>query len=132
MGAIRKLGETPKVAPAPVVALVRLAALECRTGPHHAVEACAILSADADTEDYVVALVRALQGATDRRMVFWRPGETGLSFDEAWLAALLQAAVDNDMASLRFLLGRRLRPGAIPAVRLLVRGLAAKLGSLDS
>lgn len=129
MGAVRKLNDAPKVAPAPVVALVRLAALECRTAPHHAVEACAVLSPDAGAEDYVVALVRALQGATDRRMVFWRPGETDMSFDEAWLAALLRAAVDRDMDSQRFLLGRRLRPGAIPVVRLLVRGLAAKLGS---
>ena len=124
---VRMPEEAPKVAPAPIIALVRLAALECRAGPRHALQACAVLDPLAPPEDYIVALVRALQGAADRRMVFWRPGATGLSFDETWLSAVALASADGDADSLRFLLTRRLRPGAIPVVRLLMRGVMERL-----
>ncbi|WP_371155167.1 hypothetical protein [Jannaschia sp. 2305UL9-9] len=113
----------PHPAPSPVIGLIRLAALECRATPRHAVEACAVLAPDAGAEDYVIALVRALQGAADRRMVFWRPGAPDLSFDEAWLQALVRAYDSRDVDSQRFLLTRRLRPSAVPIVRLLLRGL---------
>ena len=111
----------------PAIALLRLTALEYRAAPRRSLQAYAVLAPDAQAEDHSVALVRALQGATDRRFVFWQPGAPGLSFDETWLLALLRACATGDRDSERFLMTRRIVPQARPVIRLLADALRTNL-----
>ena len=113
----------------PLIALLRLATLECRAAPRADLHACTVLSPEADAADFAVALARALPSATDRRVVLWRPGAEGLSFDETWILALAAAMRRGDRDSVRFLTGRRVRLEAVPVLRLLLSGLARNLES---
>ena len=113
----------------PLIALLRLAALECRTGPRVDLQACAAIAPDAGAEDFAIALACLLAAATDRRVVLWRPGAEGLSFDETWLTALAAALARGDADSVRFLTRRRARPEAGPVLRYLLEGLVRNLES---
>ena len=120
----------PRLDPVPpLIAMLRLAALECRAGPRVDLQECAATAPDAGAEDLALALARALVGATDRRVVLWRPGAEGLSFDETWLTSLAAALGRGDADSVRFLTGRRVRPEAGPVLRRLLDGLARNLES---
>ena len=119
--------ELPAATAPPAIALLRLTALECRAAPRQPLHACAVLAPDAQAEDHSIALVRALQGATDRRFVFWQPGAPGLSFDETWLLALLRARATGDRGSERFLMARRIVPQARPVIRPLADALRTSL-----
>lgn len=116
----------------PLIALVRLAALSCRAGRRGPAPACAAIDPDAPVEDLIVALAKALPEALHRRPVIWRPGAAGRSFDEDWLLALAAALRAADADSVRFLLGRRVRPVAGPMLRSLVRRLDARLHAVET
>lgn len=111
----------------PLICLLRLSALACRTAPRGSVEGCGLLDPDADAADYAMALARAMPDVLTRRPVFWRPGAPGQSFDEAWLLALARAIRAGDRDSERFLVLRRVRVQARPILRLLMVGLVERL-----
>ncbi len=117
MSAVLKLPE--KCAPQPLrltddvrVSLnqLRFQATTCRASAFLDIfQACSVL--DPDTEDAKntrqITLLRILGQALDHAPVFYRPGEKNLSFDEKWLAALIEASKRGDHDSFAFLLNRR-------------------------
>ena len=108
------------------LAMLRLAALECRIAPRAgapAEEAVRVAALD----DMMTMLARTLPSLMLRRPVLWRPGATGRSFDEDWLLALLRAMQSGDRASERFLLARRARPEGGAVLRMLVGDVADRL-----
>ncbi|WP_179379356.1 hypothetical protein [Jannaschia marina] len=127
MAALQPLPAETRSAPPPAIALLRLAALDCRAAPRQALHACAVLAHEAGPIEHCMMLARALQSASDRRFVLWEPGSEGLSFDEGWLMALLEARTRGDGDSERFLLARRVRPQAWPVLRLLLDGMCDTL-----
>jgi hypothetical protein len=110
-----------------LIALLRLAALECRVAPRASLRACALLHPSAGVADHVTMVARILPDALLRRPVIWRPGASERSFDEAWLLAIAQAIATGDADSERFLMRRRVRPAAIPILRLLLVALQKRL-----
>jgi len=60
-----------------------------------------------------------------RSMKFYRPGTADISFDEAWLLSLVDAARRGDALSMRFMTGRRVAPQARDSVLFLVSRIAA-------
>lgn len=125
--------EPPARGPAPspvLVDLLRRSAREGRARP--AVDpgvACAQLDpAHPDAAPAAAdALVRLVHRAVDRRAVIYAPSSAEISFDEAWLVALVTAAGRDDAASLRLLLGRRVRPEMRGPMTCLARNLARGL-----
>lgn len=99
----------------------------CRCGARTDLfRACAVLSEDRDTA--AEAYARALLGALPTgRLRFYQPGTHEVSFDEAWLVSLLDAAGRGDEASLTFLLARRLPAHTRRSVGYLVMNLSRKL-----
>ncbi len=73
-------------------------------------QACALLLADpADAKmRHAETLMRGFRQAVSNRPVFYRPGTTDLSFDEAWLGRLFDAVEQNDDDSFRFLIQSRI------------------------
>lgn len=68
------------------------------------------------------ALLRTLTEALGRRPVFYRAGSTDISFDEAWLMAVVEAIDRADSSSLAFLTGSRLRSHTRRNIAFLVNG----------
>lgn len=96
--------------------------------------ACALIAAEphASAQRYAVALFRVLPRSTRRRLVFHAHGNARPSTDEMWLLRLLRAIEQDDEASVRALLGFRIRREARRAVRFLATGLATSLKALYS
>ncbi|MDA7963672.1 hypothetical protein [Ruegeria sp.] len=89
---------------------LRLVALQCRSAARVDLDqACALLLADpADAHmRHAETLMRGFRQAVSKRPVFYRPGTTELSFDEAWLGRLFEAAERQDDDSFRFLIQSR-------------------------
>jgi hypothetical protein len=110
----------------PLIALLRLAALECRIAPRAGLPPAEAMRV-AEVEDMVTMLARLLPTLLMRRPVLWRPGTRGRSFDEDWVLALARALRTDDRASARFLLARRARPEGAATLRMLVGDVAARL-----
>jgi hypothetical protein len=113
-----------------LLSLLRVAAAEARAAPRLGLgPACALIAADPDAgaARHVDALVRVLPEALERRPVIRMPGGGEPSFDEAWFCALLEADRRGDVASLMFLLRRRVVAHARGRLLALVRGLRASL-----
>lgn len=110
----------------PLIALLRLSALECRIAPRAGLPPAEALRVAA-AEDMALMLARMLPTLMLRRPVIWRPGTRGRSFDEEWLLSLACALEREDRASARFLLARRARPEGAAVLRMLVGDLGARL-----
>ena len=112
----------------PLLAALRLASLRCRIAPQLAPSAaCRLLLPDARAGEFAEALARALPGLMRRRPQILPPESRARSFDEAWLLALAEARRRGDAASVRFLVGRRVRPGGAAALDVLLGGLTKRL-----
>lgn len=89
---------------------LRLVALGCRSSARVDLDqACALLlanPADANMR-HAEILVRGYKQAVVKRAVFYRPGTSELSFDEAWLGRLFEALEREDDDSFRFLIQSR-------------------------
>lgn len=109
-----------------LIAMVRLAALECRAAPRVGLSVADAMRVAA-VEDMVTLLARALPKLLNRRPAIRRPGSAGRSFDEDWLCALARALRSDDSASAHFLLARRARPEGAAVLRMLVGDIAARL-----
>lgn len=109
-----------------LVALLRIAALECRAAARIDLDACAVLDPGADAADLAALLARALPRAMKVRPVIHAPGTRQRSFDEDWLLAVQGAVATGDAASERFLLRRRCTPRGAAILPLLLRALAAR------
>ena len=116
----RKLGPNP---PAPGLSgpqrqflnTLRLVGRQCRSKAHEDLfEACAVLSCDPTkaATAYADTLMRCLSQALGKLPILHRPGETEVSFDEAWLLQLGAAIAREDQPSIDFLLRSRVHPHA--------------------
>ncbi len=92
-------------------------------------QACAMLTMDRGqaAQAYAEALVRTLAQGLGRMPVLHRAGTAGMSFDEAWLAALFAARARGDDDSFAFLIRRRLARGSERQIGFLVAALAERL-----
>ncbi|KUJ81192.1 hypothetical protein AVO44_04825 [Ruegeria profundi] len=89
---------------------LRMVALRCRSAARVDLDqACALLLADPSDEwmRHAETLMRGFRQAVEKRPVFYRPGVTELSFDEAWLGRLFEAVEQKDQDSFRFLIRSR-------------------------
>lgn len=66
------------------------------------------------------SLAACLPQAIERRLTIYRVGEDSLSFDEAWILAMLDRIDATDWDSLHFLIARRVHRPARVAVRMLL------------
>ena len=95
-----------------VIDTIRSAHLECRVKPRSDLfKSCEMLSFDRDAAHaaYTESLVRHLPQILGKKPVLYRPGEPSLSFDEAWILALLSAYGNDDAPTKDFLLGSRVK-----------------------
>ena len=134
MSAVLKLPE--KCAPQPLrltddvrvlLNQLRFQATTCRASAFLDIfQACSVL--DPVTEDAnntrQITLLRILGQALDHAPVFYRPGEKNLSFDEKWLAALIEASKRGDRDSFAFLLNRRVAQSKRRIIGSLIASLA--------
>lgn len=89
---------------------LRLVALQCRSAARVDLDqACAVLLANPAEEQmrHAETLIGGFRQAVPGRRVFFRPGTTELSFDEAWLGRLFEAVEQRDDDSFRFLIQSR-------------------------
>ncbi|MEM1346200.1 MAG: hypothetical protein AAGI34_16680 [Pseudomonadota bacterium] len=128
------LHPTPTLQPPPGTDMSRLehlrrCAQRCRLCPRQSCDAlCLALrqtAAEADGDAFACALLRVLPEALGKRLVLHRPGSAELSFDEAWLLRLIDAAEREDADTLSFALTSRVHPALRRSVRFLVGGLVA-------
>ena len=106
---------------------LRVIALNCRSKARADLfQACAVLSQDRHTarDTHGEVLMRCLSQALERRPVLFRPGAAELSFDEAWIARLVEAARDGDDDSFLFLICARVPIVARRNLAFLLRGVA--------
>ena len=89
---------------------LRFVGLSCRAKARTDLfEACALLSVDKShtLKTHAEALMRCLNEILGRRAVFYSPGTSEMSFDEAWSARLATSITQGDEASTTFLLHSR-------------------------
>ena len=114
------LNEYESPAPPPLLGLdesalgalnyVRLVALECRSAARADLfQACAVLTQDKNVAHraYAETLVKCLSQALGTKPVFYAPGVSEISFDEAWLVRLIQSSASGDLDSFVFLIRSR-------------------------
>ena len=114
------LNEYESSAPPPLLGLdesalgalnyVRLVALECRSAARvDLFQACAVLTQDKTVAHraYAETLVKCLSQALGTKPVFYAPGVSEISFDEAWLVRLIQSSASGDLDSFVFLIRSR-------------------------
>ena len=106
---------------------IRIAGLGCRSKARADIfYECYLLTLDKKTthERHLEALLRGWSEAIGQRPVLFQPGETELSFDEAWVLQLLRAMNRNDMDSVTFLIRSRVAPAHRRNVAFLVAQVA--------
>ncbi|MEJ6404815.1 hypothetical protein [Yoonia sp. 2307UL14-13] len=109
---------------------LRLIALECRSAASADLfKACAMLSIKEDTarDAHARALLKCLRQAVYTRPVFFRPGVTDISFDEAWLMRAITAAQSGDADSLSFLIRSRVPKLYQRNIAFLIKGISEQL-----
>lgn len=119
---------TVNIAPRDILGTLRSAALGCRARPRTDLfEACAMLSLTPRVSGsaFLEALMRCLDQALDHAPVFYRPGVTEVSFDEAWLLRALETANQGNNDSFSFLIRSRVPSLYHRNMRYLIAGVAA-------
>ena len=94
---------------------LRVVGMKCRAAARADMfEACALLATDKKKARIAHAdvLMRCLRAALGKHPHIFTPGTESLSFDEAWLVELIEAAARNDQPSFTFLLRSRVLPHA--------------------
>ncbi|WP_424972110.1 hypothetical protein [Dinoroseobacter sp. S76] len=97
---------------------LREAARTTRFRPYRSLEQTCLL--DRHRAHPFESLTACLPEAIDRRLTIYRVGEDSLSFDEAWILAMLDRIDATDWDSLHFLIARRVCRPARVAVRMLL------------
>lgn len=125
----------PQVPPGPNAALdlLRDAARRSRALARFAChDGCAALCLERHIAPRTAAetLVRSLPEILGRRPVFHRVGESELSFDELWLARILDRLAAGDHDSVEFLLRSRLSGEGLRWVRFLASRLTPPLDKI--
>jgi hypothetical protein len=117
----------------PAIARLRVLALTCRAKARLDLhQACAMLSIcpEQAAEAYADTLLRSLSDGFGRAPLLHQPGARELSFDEAWINALLSAHLRNSPESAVFLLASRLPRHVRRQIGWLAARLAERLDEL--
>ncbi len=112
------------------LAWLRIAGARCRVMRRSDFfEACAVLSLSGEQAalSYAQTLFRALPSLLASDVRLYMPGDTDISFDEAWLLQLIERERAGDADSVAFLIRRRLPRFAWRQVRFLVASLVRAL-----
>ncbi|MEM7088028.1 MAG: hypothetical protein AAF496_00500 [Pseudomonadota bacterium] len=112
---------------------LRMVALQCRSAAFVDLDqACALLLADpADARmRHAETLMRGFRQAVAKRPVFYRPGTSELSFDEAWLGRLFEAIENQDDDSFRFLIQSRVPRWTRRNLAYLVRSISEQFNQI--
>lgn len=110
---------------------LRLVSLRCRAAARQDLfHACAMLSLDRATakDAHAVALMRGLSQALGKAPKMYRPGVDEVSFDEAWLLRMAEAAMRDDDGSLLFLIHSRVPVHMRRSVAFLIRAVVDRFG----
>ncbi|WP_299656235.1 hypothetical protein [uncultured Tateyamaria sp.] len=104
---------------------LRFHASLCRASAHLDIHvACGLIDPNSGEDAAARTLIRVLAQALDRTPVWLRPGEISLSFDECWLAQVIEARRGEDFDSLLFLTHRRIAGDKRRLFGMLVANLA--------
>lgn len=101
----------PQIRPATRILINRLRfhASFCRASSYLDIyTACQLIDPATGEDAAATTLIRILGQALDKTPVWHRPGETEFSFDELWLAQVIEAHQNSDTDSFRFLIQRRI------------------------
>jgi hypothetical protein len=112
---------------------LRILALECRSAARTDLfHACALLSNKQNTarDAHARALMKCLDQAVAKQPIFYQPGVTELSFDEAWLMRAIIAARDVDSDSLTFLIRSRVPHLHQRQIAFLVTGISEQFSQV--
>ena len=108
---------------------LRIIALECRAAAHADLfEACALLSHKKGIahDAHARALLKCLRQAIAQKPIFYQPGTTAVSFDEAWLVQGLAAAKAGDHDSFAFFIRSRVPKIHQRHIAFLIKGIYDK------
>lgn len=105
------LAPSPSVCPETraLINRLRFHASYCRASAHLDIyKACALIAPSPNEDITARTLIRVLGQALDRKPHWHRPGDDSFSFDELWLAQVIEARRDDDEDSFTFLTLRRI------------------------
>ena len=97
------------------------------------VEACKLIQIDKkkSASYFAYNILRTLEEVLGKKPIFRNPGEKKLSFDEQWIASLINSFKANDQISIKFLINSRVENlNKRSYISFLVDGLVKDLGSL--
>ena len=117
-----------------VINKLRFLMIECRKDARLSIdEACKLIQIDKKTSAHYFAhnILRTLEEILGKKPVFRNPGEKSLSFDEQWIASLINSYTSNDQISTKFLINSRVENlNKRSYISFLIDGLVKDIGSL--
>ena len=93
-----------------VVNKLRFLMIDCRKESRISIdEACKLIQIDKkkSANYFAYNILRTLEEVIGKKPVFRNPGEQTLSFDEKWIASLINSYLSNDQKSIKFLINSR-------------------------
>ncbi len=117
-----------------VVNKLRFLMIDCRKDSRISIdEACKLIQIDKkkSASYFAYNILRTLEEILGKKPVFRNPGEKSLSFDEQWIASLINSYKSNDQISTKFLINSRVENlNKRSYISFLIDGLVKDIGSL--
>ena len=117
-----------------VVNKLRFLMIDCRKDSRISIdEACKMIQIDnkKSASYFAYNILRTLEEILGKKPIFRNPGEKNLSFDEQWIASLINSYKSNDQISTKFLINSRVENlNKRSYISFLIDGLVKDIGSL--
>ena len=117
-----------------VVNKLRFLMIDCRKDSRISIdEACKLIQIDKkkSASYFAYNILRTLEEILGKKPIFRNPGEKNLSFDEQWIASLINSYKSNDQISTKFLINSRVENlNKRSYISFLIDGLVKDLRSL--
>ena len=117
-----------------VVNKLRFLMIDCRKDSRISIdEACKLIQIDKkkSASYFAYNILRTLEEILGKKPIFRNPGEKNLSFDEQWIASLINSYKSNDQISTKFLINSRVENlNKRSYISFLIDGLVKDIGSL--
>ncbi len=117
-----------------VVNKLRFLMIDCRKDSRISIdEACKLIQIDKkkSARYFAYNILRTLEEILGKKPIFRNPGEQSLSFDEQWIASLINSYKSNDQISTKFLINSRVENlNKRSYISFLIDGLVKDIGSL--
>ena len=117
-----------------VVNKLRFLMIGCRKESRISIdEACKLIQIDKkkSARYFAYNILRTLEEVLGKKPIFRNPGEKSLSFDEQWIASLINSYKSNDEISTKFLINSRVENlNKRSYISFLIDGLVKDIGSL--